>query len=381
MEKRHRGKRCGSLRVRGKTYWVRWQYRGQIFDRSTGITVDEKNALNRAIKKMDEMTAPYRLTSELEFQTFVSVRIKSLAQAVIDANIRGSELTLGEAYEAFKKSPRRRHVGEATLKQYQYILDAVSEKFGKGTLMNDITQKSAEGYAEEIGASCASQTFNNYIAKIGHVWDVLSTINGTQSNPWNGIVYKSSDGQAREVLTDDEIKRILVVANGIYNGEGSLLVLVGKNTGMRIGDCALLKWEDIDLEGGFIRTVTQKTGKKISVPLLNELRTQLESRTHDGEFVMPHLARRHLRASNMMARCFQKAGIVTCIKKQKDRRARPVKTFHSLRSNFITMCAEAGIELEIVQAVVGHTTRAMTEHYTHIREKAVKEAFAKAGIT
>ena len=85
-------------------------------------------------------------------------------------------------------------------------------------------------------------------------------------------------------------------------------------------------------------------------------------------------------AADKMARVFKKSGIGKIYKPNETARGRPKKSFHSLRTTFVTRCAEADIPLEIVKSVVGHSSVSMTDHYTHIREKAVKEAFDKAGV-
>ena len=58
-------------------------------------------------------------------------------------------------------------------------------------------------------------------------------------------------------------------------------------------------------------------------------------------------------------------------------RARPDATAHSFRHTFVTRAIEAGVPPHVVQAIVGHSSAAMTEHYTHLSDKAVLEAFSK----
>jgi integrase len=48
--------------------------------------------------------------------------------------------------------------------------------------------------------------------------------------------------------------------------------------------------------------------------------------------------------------------------------------FHNLRHTFISMMAERGIPLPVTMAMVGHMSPAMTRHYTHISNKAAREA-------
>ena len=383
LERRsRRGNHTGTLRTRGNLFYAKWHYKGKEFERSTGIHTYEQNAKQKALKKLDAFTAPYRLASEMDLLTFFKMKIQTLAQKVLEANIRGNELTLRELYLAFQKSPRRRPMKESSLLYYENLLYSLVEEFGADKTMGVITPYVANEYAKKLELKLANGTFNNYISRLAYAWDVLAPHNESGINPWRGICMKPLDCQARQPLTDDEVQRLMSAAKGIERGEAKLLLTIGANTGMRISDCIALKWGNVDLEGRFIRNVkTVKTGANISVPLLKELREALESipRRSDDKTVLRRLCDR-AKADAAMRAVFAKAGLETNIVRKKGERARPYKTFHSLRSTFVTKCAEAGISLEIVKAVVGHATVNMTEHYTHIREKAIKEAFDKAGL-
>jgi len=376
-----RGNCTGTLRLRGRTFWARWKYKGKTYERSTGITITMPRGRERAMKKMDEFTTPYRALNEKELQAYFAARIKSLGEAALEAHVRGSELTIGEAFAAFVKSPRRRTVKQSSITRYERALERLCAKMGRDTMMNDVTPTAAETYAEELGEHISNLTFNNYIATIRHVWDVLATRNHKRENPWSGICMREDDSVSRKPLSDEEVERLKAAAGNDHDGETRLLIVVGANTGMRIGDCARLKWEDIDMEHGFIRVTTQKTGRPVSIPLLADLRRELETRRRDpsSAFVMPGMAGRKS-AGCIIDRIFKRSGVKQVASGQHGRKTRVVKSFHSLRSRFVTMCAEAGIPLEIVKVVVGHTTQKMTEHYAHIRERAVKEAFDRAGV-
>ena len=48
--------------------------------------------------------------------------------------------------------------------------------------------------------------------------------------------------------------------------------------------------------------------------------------------------------------------------------------FHDLRHTFITLMAERGVPLLVVQAMVGHMSAAMVRYYTHISNRAARQA-------
>jgi integrase len=48
--------------------------------------------------------------------------------------------------------------------------------------------------------------------------------------------------------------------------------------------------------------------------------------------------------------------------------------FHDLRHTFITLMAERGVPLPVVQSMVGHMSARMTQYYTHISSNAARQA-------
>ena len=71
------------------------------------------------------------------------------------------------------------------------------------------------------------------------------------------------------------------------------LVVCASCTGMRIGDVCRLRWQSVDLDGGWVRVATSKTGVEIEVPMFDRLRevmqTALASRK-DNSYVWPDAA-------------------------------------------------------------------------------------------
>ena len=71
------------------------------------------------------------------------------------------------------------------------------------------------------------------------------------------------------------------------------------------------------------------------------------------------------RISQGIAKIFNAANIVTSIQLEGRHSKTPEATFHSLRHTFVSLAANAGVPLHIVQSIVGHESTAMTRHYYH----------------
>ena len=99
----------------------------------------------------------------------------------------------------------------------------------------------------------------------------------------------------RKPLSEDELDRLFEESRKdpmLY-----ALTVATACTGMRIGDVCNLKWESVDLRGGFIDVKTRKTGAEVTLPIFPKLREVLEgalvdARDNDG-YVFPDAAQMH----------------------------------------------------------------------------------------
>ena len=203
-------------------------------------------------------------------------------------------------------------------------------------------------------------------------------------NPWDGIRVKAGPVCARRELTLDEVRRLLAAADG-FGRDWRMLFSLAIYTGMRLGDCCRLGWEAVNLAASVIRIVPHKTrryfaGRSVVIPLHPELAALLgETRPVDRRgFVMESIARdfaRHRwRVSRRLERIFRAANIETSVRLEGRERRTPLATFHSLRHTFVSIAVNAGVPLATVQSIVGHASTAMTRHYYHPSEDALRQA-------
>ena len=198
-------------------------------------------------------------------------------------------------------------------------------------------------------------------------------------NPWGQIVKKSVTMHVRRELTVEELTRVC----GKLEGEMRLLFALGIYTGLRLGDCATMEWGKIDLARGFLQTNPHKTSKTlVRIPLhptLAGMLSEIPSNEHTG-FVLKEIAETYLHNSSILThrikKAFTSAGIKTTAKCKDGKNARVDVGFHSLRHTFVSLSANAGVPLTVVQAIVGHTNPMMTRHYFHASDDALKGAVA-----
>lgn len=183
---------------------------------------------------------------------------------------------------------------------------------------------------------------------------------------------RSKSGRA---LSADELGK-LIEAVGEHYPQHFAMLMVAVSTGARISEVTALEWGD--LEDGMIRFRRHqvdghvydgtKTGKEVRAVLLDEVKDALQAHRvtlvgkqaaglADG-LIFPDAVggyRQRSATHKWMRLACAKAGIEQC-------------SFHDLRRTFNTMLLASGANHILVQALTGHSTDAMTVHYSHVSD-------------
>jgi integrase len=380
--------RTGNLFKRNGIYYVRWRVNGKLFMRTTGET-----ELKKAKTKRDEILAPFLAGREVDVLRNVSARIEGRTAEIEqwDEN-KNPPLKIAEAWREYTKALNRPDSGPETLRQYhshyRQFAGWIKQEAATVTTLRDVTPKIAEEYAQQlVSRGLSANSFNkqvNFLALLFRVLHAKARMR-RDGNPWQGIQRKRMIPNSRRELTTDELMRVCAAAEG----EMRLLFAIGLYTGLRLGDCATLRWCEVDLRRGSIQRVPNKTARRkgtaVVVPVHASVRAMLQDipGTGRGAYVLPGIAAGYLHDKGKITRRVQKHFNVCGIRTAKvgtgpgtGKRAVVEVGFHSLRHTFVSLCREANAPLAVVEAIVGHASPAMTRHYTHIGEAAATSAVA-----
>ena len=380
MKTKSRKKGAGTLVLRGKVFEARWRVNGKLYSRTTGETTRRE-----AEKKLAEFVAPFQLKGEEE-------TLEALAARVEGARRNASALPIAEAWRAFDSSLARRPCSALVNRIYESRFSAFADWMRANrpaaVALADVDAEAAQAFMQEIRAKHSAKTFNDYRALLSQMWRILDGDAGLKGrNPWKDIAPLVRDTHTRRELTVEELER----AVASVDGEMRLLFALGIYTGLRLGDCLALDWGAVDLVRGFVQWMPHKTaahGTRVRIPLFPALARILEETppARRRGLLVPGLAADYERCNPQFCRrvkaIFEAAGIAT---QSETNRANP-KTgtarkavdvgFHSFRHTFVSLCANAGVPLHIVQAIVGHSNAAMTAHYFHVSDDALRGAVA-----
>jgi len=129
------------------------------------------------------------------------------------------------------------------------------------------------------------------------------------------------------------------------------LIVIGWNTGMRLLDCAALRWDEVDFNEGIIRKKPSKTEEHetvVEIPLTVELRETLEAlyRNRSGDYINAHIAYKAMGGdlSKNFERFLKKKGLYA-----------KGKTFHAFRRSAISRwLSHPNADIMTVRHLSGH---------------------------
>lgn len=171
------------------------------------------------------------------------------------------------------------------------------------------------------------------------------------------------------------------------------LCMLACHSGLRLGDCCLLSWDEVDLVARRIVRIPLKTRRRPGarpavIPLHDEILARLTAIRPDGAsgYVCPRKAAQYLRnrsgVTDAFMTLFRQAGIRLYAEGTgpgTDKRAAVEVGFHSFRHTFVTQAKHAGIDRASVEAIVGWGSPAMERNYTHVSESHLQDGISRKG--
>ena len=297
---------------------------------------------------------------------------------------------VADAWSFYLADPNRRDLRATTLEGkkcvWSHFAGWMKENFPNILELREVDDETVTRFLADLRTDRAASTYNNRVCILREIFRTLMEKAGMRRNPWDGVNFRPNDSHARRALTIEEVRRL--IRSAAHRGaEWRRLFEIGVYTGMRLGDCCKLDWGNVDLARGIIQIVPGKTanyahGRPVTIPIHPEL-ARILMRTAESRrtgLILPRIhtlySAHRARLSYSLKLIFRDAEINTCVRVEGRKWRVPEATFHSLRHTFVSIAANAGIPLHIVQSIVGHGSTAMTRHYYHEDEAALRRAVA-----
>lgn len=180
----------------------------------------------------------------------------------------------------------------------------------------------------------------------------------------------SFDNTKTETLSDAQLAALLQAAAEDSNVQAGALVRLALASGMRRSEMLRLKWQDIDLDSGFITLPRTKTGKVQKVALNNLAREVLAGLPKTSEYCFPG------QKGGKYA-----VGLYPALRRIRKQAGLPdtMRPLHSLRHVYASRLASAGVSLYTIQKLLRHSDGRMSTRYSHLGDETLRQASEKAG--
>ncbi|MDR2645630.1 MAG: site-specific integrase [Holosporaceae bacterium] len=190
-------------------------------------------------------------------------------------------------------------------------------------------------------------------------------------NPVSKVKKPSQDNRRSRFLSHEEADLLLEKLSKIspITHDISLLSL---HCGLRAGEIFNLAWKDIDFDNGIILIKDTKSGKNRNAIMTKDVRTMLRKReccTKSALVFSSRTGERITEVSRTFDRVTDALGFNNGVT---DSRHKVV--FHTLRHTYASWLVMSGVDLYTVQRLMGHSTVAMTERYSHLAPDHLKKA-------
>lgn len=312
--------------------------------------------------------------------------------------VEPNKVTLSQWLDTWMDEYKRGSIRPTTYSSYEYIIRVHLKKGLGAALLKDLKPEQVQAFYNSKKESGLSSRTVRYIHVVLHEALEQAIMNNLiVRNVTDATKLPKQDDKEMRVLTQDEQKKFM---DTLTNERLKALFILDLAAGLRRGELLGLRWCDVDLKEGFIdikQTLSriktnfdeESTEKKTEIiiqkpktkkgergiPLLANIVTMLKEhkkrqvddlkllgwnevkikeQTTKGLVFISELGG-HIEPRNL-TRKFYKLIKASGIDKA---------NFHSLRHTFATRGVESGIDIKVMQDLLGHEDISTTSRYTH----------------
>lgn len=225
----------------------------------------------------------------------------------------------------------------------------------KRYLYKNFSNKKSRSQARSISAL---KSFFNYLLFEGEI----------HSSPINDIESPKIENKLPEVLTEDEIKRLISSVNldSEFGQRNKTIIEVLYGTGIRVSELIELKLSNIFFKENILK-VTGKGNKERFVPLGKIALIEIKKYLNDRDKLKINSIFSDILFLNRYGRQLTRSMIFKVINDSSknaeiDKKISP----HTLRHSYATHLLKNGADLRTIQLILGHESITTTEIYTHL---------------
>ncbi len=276
-----------------------------------------------------------------------------------------------------------KRVSQHTLKSYNIDLNQFLKFYkiySKDTTINDIDHRSIRSWIVELSLkNLSNRSINRKIATLKAFFKFLIKREFLIKNPTNKIRLLKTDSLLPKFIKEKDMKFFFENLQFKKNFEGQrdlLIIELLYGTGMRVSELINLKLQNFNIEKSEIK-VLGKRGKERIIPLNNPSLKQIKNYIsikkntihHENEFLIS--TKKGKKAYPMLISRIVKKHMSKLINSEN-------YNPHLLRHTFATHILNRGADLNSVKDLLGHSSLAATQIYTHNSIEKLKKTFEQS---
>ncbi len=225
-----------------------------------------------------------------------------------------------------------------------------------------ITQQDAVRIVRKLSAQFAPGTVRVKIVTLKSAWAWASSTGIVSTNPWS--MRPPAVDKPVEYLSRDEVTRLLAAVDADRQEVLAVAVRLAVYTGLRVCEVYGLRWRSVDFDRNVItirsgyRDSPTKSRRERTVPIADQLREVLlnwRQRCPSLQYVCPSTKGTAKSKRPDIRRLYRSAGLSV-----------PRAPWHVLRHTFASHFLMSGGGLLTLQRLLGHTSVAITQIYSHL---------------
>lgn len=342
-----------------------------VFYRKDGKQIEEK--VGRSIR--DNMTAAKAnriRTERIEGRQLSNKERREAEQAAKDAE--AGRWTVVKIWTEYDDAHKDRSCAKPDRSYASYFLPDLGKKTPSELVTLDLERlrrSLSKTMSHRTGTPLSAQTQKHVLALLKRIIRWAADMDHIEPPSHLKFRMPSVDNEKTEFMAESQLEAYLKALDEEPDQDDAAFFRLALLTGIRKTALLNLRWEDVDLQNGFLtlRGATAKNDKTQTVPLSHSAVEVLKGITRrENSYVWPGADGGSRQGFTRMGRRLRdKAGLPEDF--------RPV---HGLRHHFASHLASSGASLYEVGTLLTHGDLSVTKRYAHLSDQALRRAVSLA---
>jgi integrase len=273
-------------------------------------------------------------------------------------------ITLGELKKKYLASIEATHT-RGSQRHSRKCIERLIEVLGENINVGDIAKQQVETFINSIFKT-SQHSASLCLRHLKSIFNKIIDWGYLEKNPFKGIRLRIAFNNPI-FISKDELKLIVEKeSNPILSSIYSLAYY----TGMRLSEITNLEWNDVDLNSRLISIknkegiFTTKSKKERVVPINETLMNLIINLNHNSNYIFEKNKMKF--NPTYVSKSFKKCVKATSLNQRVH--------FHTLRHSFASCLAQQGVNLYVIQKLLGHSNFTTTQIYSHLRNEDLVKA-------